>query len=200
MSIQPNQQKFITTHQNPYGLQLLTIGFCKDLAGEQRLIAAGVEPFMIWRLGDGTCSALEDALYAFRDRGGCLAIVDDFRIFGDGRKKILAMVSKLTRETATKGPIKIVNVDQPDKDNYQLIDQAVAMCHAAKPMPNHRVARYRGRQGGKAKAAAAALARAMRIDPEIARRLWSLKELTQKTKLWVLGEGFTLSSCQRHFT
>ena len=187
----------ISTRPHPLGLQLLTIGFCKDLAGEQRLIAAGVEPFMIWRLGDGTGSTLDDALHAFRERGGCLAIVDDFRIFGDGRKKILSMVSRLTRETSTKGPIKIVNVDQPDMDNYQLIDQAVGLCHAAAPIPNHRVARYRGRQGGLAKAAAAALARGMRCADDIVRRLCDHPALTWDDCAQILGPPFSKSTLQR---
>lgn len=55
-------------HQNPYGLQLLTIGFCKDLAGEEKLRAAGVE--RVWRLGNGSDS-LDSAIYDFRERGGC---------------------------------------------------------------------------------------------------------------------------------
>lgn len=182
-----------STHQPPLRLPLLTIGFCTDLAGEERLRAAGVE--RIWRRGNGV-ESLDDALYDFRERpDGALAITDDLRIFGLTRKAILAAISAITR-----AGIKIISLVKPDFDIHQLIDQALGALHAAVPMRNHRTARRRGSLGGKAKAAAAELARAMRIDPEIARRLWSLKEITQKTKLWVLGEGFTLSSCQRHFS
>lgn len=181
-----------SANPNPCGLQLLTVGFCKDLAGEQKLIAAGVEPFMIWRVGDGNASSLEAALAVFRNRGGCLAITDDLRIFGDSRKAILAMASKLTRAS-----IKVVDVTQHEMDVFQLADQACGKLHAAAPIPNRRIARRRGSWGGKAKAAAAALARAVICSPGVARRLCARKELTWEVKAFILG--IPVSTAQRHY-
>jgi hypothetical protein len=186
-----------SAHQGPLRLPLLTIGFCTDLAGEEKLKALGIE--RIWRRGDGS-NTMDDALYDFRGRSGALAIVDDLRIFGLTRRDILAKVSEIAKDTCDHKPITVINIDQPDADIFALVNQALAALHAAAPIRNHRTARRRGSMGGKAKAAAAEMARAMLIHPEIARRLWSRKELTQKIKLWILGEGFTLSSCQRHLT
>lgn len=56
-----------SARQQSLGLMLLTIGFCTDLAGEEKLRAAGVD--RIWRRGDSTQS-LDDALYEFRGRAG----------------------------------------------------------------------------------------------------------------------------------
>lgn len=178
----------------PNKLTLLTIGFCKDLEGEAKLKAAGIE--RIWRLGNGA-ESLADAIYDFRGRPGTLAVVDDLRIFSpnDSNYEIAAVCARLTRIE-----IDLVDITQPELIMPELQERARKALHASRPMPNHRTARRRGRQGGLAKAAAAEAARTVRIAPDIAQRLWSLKEITQKAKLWVLGKGFTLSSCQRHFT
>lgn len=176
------------------GLSLLTIGFCTDLAGEARLRAAGVE--RIWRRGDGVQS-LDDALYEFRGRAGALAITDDLRIFGLSRREILAKVSEITRDRPGHPAIKIVDIRQPEKDAYQLADQALGALHAAAPMRNHRTARRRGRQGGLAKAAMAELARGIRCAADIVQRLCDHPALTWDDCAAILGPPFSKSTLQR---
>lgn len=178
----------------PQTKALLTVGFCVNCEGEAQLIAAGVDPDLIWMRGGGA-ESLKWAINYLRGRSGMVCVADDLRIFGDSRKAISAQMAAFHVQGV------IVRDVVRDENNPHVLTQAAfeAMAKSA-GMRNHRTARRRGSLGGKSKAVAAELARAIRIDPEIARRLWSLKEITQKTKLWVLGEGFTLSSCQRHFT
>lgn len=175
----------------PLRLPLLTIGFCKDLAGEAKLRAASVE--RIWRLGNGA-ESLADAVYDFRERPGTLAVVDDLRIFGENNYTIAAACAAIMRLN-----IDIVDINYPEQVVPELQERARKALHSARPMPNHRTARRRGRMGGLARAAAAEIARATRIAPDIAQRLCSLKEITWAAKLFVLGEGFTMSSVQRHY-
>lgn len=179
----------ISARQPSPKLPPLTIGFCTDLAGEAKLQDVGVE--RIWRRGDGLQS-LEDALYEFRGRpDGALAITDDLRILGLTRKAILATVSEITR-----AGVRIVSLIKPDFDIHQLIDQALGALHAAAPMRNHRTARRRGRIGGLAKAASAALARAVICAPEVAKRLCASR-LTWEEKAFILG--MPVSTIQRHY-
>ena len=192
MTIQFNPRHLVSAHQVPFGLPLLTIGYCANLAAEERLRGLGVE--RIWRNGDGT-DCLEDVIYDFRDRPGALAFVNETKLFGETNDEIAAVFDELERLE-----IKPIDIDFPGLRVPKLQERARKALHAAAPMPSHRIARRRGRQGGLAKAAAAELARSLRIAPDIARRLWKLEGVTQKQKLYVLGEGFTLSSCQRHFT
>ena len=180
-----------SAHLAPHGLPLLTIGLCANLAAEERLRALGVE--RIWRRGDGT-DCVEDAIYDFRDRPGALAFINETKLFGDTNDAISDVFDELERLE-----IKPIDIDFPLLRVPKLQERARKALHAAAPMPSHRIARRRGRQGGLAKAAAAAAARAIRIDPEIACRMCRHEKLTLDDCLFILGEGFTKSSIQRHY-
>lgn len=174
-------------------LPMLSIGFCTDIAGEEKLHAAGVE--RIWRRGNGN-ESLDDAVFEFRGRPGAIVLVDDLRVFGTTQRDILAKASEITRKTPDKAPIEIIDLTHPDEDVHMLVARALRALHAAAPIRNRRTARRRGRQGGLAKAQAAEAARATRIAPDIARRLCASR-LTWKEIAEILG--MPISTVQRHY-
>lgn len=177
----------------PIRLTLLTIGLCKDLAGEEKLKALGIE--RIWRIGNGS-ESLADAVYDFRGRSGTLAVADDLRIFSpnDSNFEIAAVCAGLLRLK-----IEIVDINHPEEVVPEMQERARKAFHSARPMPNHRIARRRGRMGGLARAAAAEIARATRCAADIAERICRHEKLAWADRLEILGEGFTMSSIQRHY-
>lgn len=170
-------------------LPMLSVGFCIDLAGEEKLRKAGLGK--IWRRGNGA-ESLEDAIFEFRGRPGSLVAADDLRIFGLTQKDIFARCSSLA-----DAEIKVVNVNHPRENIHDLQKRAFGALHASAPIRDRRTARRRGRQGGLAKAAAAETARATRIAPDIAQRLCASKSLTWKEKAEIIG--MPLSTVQRHY-
>lgn len=175
----------------PPQLPLLTIGFATNPAGEQRMKDWGIE--RTWMRGRDA-ETIEDAILDFRKRPGALAIDADLRIFGHTQREILAKASEVH-----KLDIRLVDIDRPTADAHELVQRALTALHSSRPIRNHRTARRRGRQGGLAKAAAAANERDRRIAPEIAERLCRHKKLAWADRLEILGEGFTMSSIQRHY-
>lgn len=180
-----------SANQQHYSYPLLTIGFCTDLAAEERLCALGIE--RIWRRGNGI-ESLEDALYDFRERTGVLAFVNDTRIFGETNDAISDAFDEMERLG-----VKPVDIDDPWLRVPKLQDRARKALHAAAPMPSHRVARRRGRMGGLARAEAARIARATRCAEDIAMRICNHPKLTWADRLFILGDGFTRSSIERHY-
>lgn len=178
-----------SAHAAPQRLQLLTIGFCTDLAGEAKLKAKGVE--RIWRRGNGL-ESIDDAIYEFRGRAGTLAVTDDLRIFGGSNIEIAMVCARLFRMG-----ISLIDADHLEQVVPELQERARAALHAARPMPSHRVARRRGRQGGLAKAAAAAFARGIRCADDIVQRLCDHPALTWDDCAAILGPPFSKSTLQR---
>lgn len=167
----------------------LTIGFCTDVAGEDKLRSVGVQ--RIWRRGCGL-ESLDDAIFEFRGRHGALAVTDDLRIFGLTQKEIFSRCSDLLN-----AGIDVINIEHPCDNIHDLQRRAFSALHAAAPIRNRRIARRRGSMGGLAKAAAAQSARATQIAPEIAQRLCASKSLTWKEKAEIIG--MPLSTVQRHY-
>lgn len=191
MTFQFDQRNLSSADPDPKGLPLRKIGFCVNLSGEERLTGAGIT--RIWRRGNGN-ESVDEAIYDFRGLPGILMVADDLRIFGDTNLDIANVCAKLLRHN-----ISIVDITHPEEVIPELQERARKALHASRPIRNHRTARRRGRMGGLARAEAAAIARATRCADDIAQRLCSLKEITWAAKLWVLGEGFTMSSIQRHY-
>lgn len=172
---------------------VLTLGFCFDLAGEAKLLAAGIPKEMIWRRGD-QMACLDHALRYFRQRPGILAVVDDLRIFGESRRAIIAQQHDLK----ARG-ILVLDVVTNDNDELSLLDRALKALSSSAGMRNHRTARRRGAKGGEAKGIAAQMRRNARVADDIVERLCSLPQLTWKLCAWVLGEGFSAASLNRHY-
>jgi hypothetical protein len=170
-------------------LPILSVGFCVDITGEEKLRKAGLSK--IWRRGNGA-ESLEDAIAEFRGRPGALVVSDDLRIFGLTQKEIFARCSALADME-----IKVANVNHPGENIHDLQRRAFGALHAAAPIRDHRTARRRGRQGGLAKAAAAQAARDGRCSPDIVARLCQHPALTWEDCAGILGPHFSTSTLQR---
>lgn len=181
------------SRSNSAGAPVLTIGYCTDDKSEKALIAQGVPAEQIWRR-DRDLHALEFALRYPRGRETILVVAEDLRIFGESRKAIIAQQQALK----ARGII-VLDVVANDNGELSLLDRALKALSSSAAMRNHRTARRRGARGGVAKGVAAQVRRNARVADDIVQRLCSLPQLTWKLCAWVLGEGFSAASLNRHY-
>lgn len=182
-----------STHRHPRTNPPLTTGFCVDSAGEEKLLAYGVE--RIWMRGRGH-ESLDEAIYDLRldepgDRAS-LAIVGDLRMFGETNDDIADRIDEIEDLGVT-----LIDIEHPEDSHVKIGNRARKTLHAARPMPSSRVAKRRGSLGGKAKAAMAELARAIRCAPDIVQRLCDHAALTWDDCAEILGPPFSKSTLQR---
>jgi hypothetical protein len=119
-------------------------GYCHSRDFLPSLRAIGLVDKAIWLEGRGA-ETLEWCLASFRGRSGRLIIAPDLRVFGQARRDIAAIMSRLERAR-----IRVIDALHPQDETVAEMLQRAFVAIGASRFRDRRIARRRGRQGGMA--------------------------------------------------
>lgn len=174
-------------------LQQPIIGFCETAEQEDDLIAAGVEPDLIYQHGRNG-ENLHYCRLKFRDQPGTLLIASGLEVLARTREGMFSAIKAFRAFGAT-----IINVLQPDMSFEDLIEDAIRAISKAVFRENRKKARYEGKKGGHAKGTNAAAARNGIVPDDVVRRLLQFPGMTYRKAAEILGKPFSSASLCRHF-
>lgn len=167
-------------------------GFSKDKGETAWLLKHGLPDKAIYQAGRGA-ENLDECIASYRGRVGKLLVAHDLRIFGETKKMVAEVMTRL--ETAR---IRVVDISHPhDTTIAEMMQRAsVAISHSGL---DKKTAKKRGRKGGLGKGVGALIARESHVPTDFVDRIMDCTEICWRLKLEILGPQFSASTLRRHY-
>lgn len=168
-------------------------GFAKTKDDTAWLLKHGLPEKAIYQDGRGA-ENLDECVASFRGRAGKLVIARDLRAFGDTKKDISAAMARLE-----KAHIRVVDISNPADVTVAEMLHRANQAIAGYRFRDRRTARKRGGEGGRAKSAAEAQARAGIAPDWLIRNIVAESEIPWPAKIRVLGGKISQSTLRRRY-
>lgn len=168
-------------------------GFIRNRQYLPALQAYGLTDKAIYIDGRGA-ETLGRCLDTFRGRPGKLLVAPDLRVFGQARAAVAQVMAGLERIR-----IRVVDVIHPQDETVSEMLQRAAVLIGRTRFGDRKMARRRGREGGRAKGQAAEQGRAEIAADWVIRNIANDPEISWETAVRIFGGRISESTLRRHY-
>lgn len=170
-----------------------TRAYARNKEQAQWLKSHGLPDKAIYLQGRGA-EDLDECLASFRGRVGKLIIAHDLRVFGEAKKDVAAVMTRLE-----KARIRVVDVSHPGDTTIAEMVQRASIAISGTRFRDRRTAKRMGRAGGLGRGIGAQNLREGFAPTWLVNRIVDAREIRWPLKVELLAPHFTQATLRRHY-